>query len=150
MKAKYYQGLGALVLLLGCAPAVQRPVAVQRATRAYGCDSEAFTDAPSEHMLVELDTPFYVKAVEGVISSEGGEWPDGISVLVEIRPARGRGPTQQTDSNPDGSFRIPNVAPGEYCFKATAQGWQSVMGVIIVSRAAGASNRIRFAMPLGL
>jgi len=42
------------------------------------------------------------------------------------------------------------VPPGEYCFKATVDGWQSVVGVIVVTKSADPAARVSFEMLLGV
>jgi carboxypeptidase family protein len=115
------------------------------------CGSEGFTPSASEHVIVELDKPLRVRTVEGIVTSQAGDWPEGVSVLFEIRPmaeapSRPRG--VRTDRR--GHFEIPGVPAGEYCFKATTEGWQSVTGVIVVSPTADPDSRVNVEMPLGV
>jgi hypothetical protein len=114
------------------------------------CGIEGFTKSPSEHIIVELDQPFRVRSVEGVIKGQGGDWPEGVSVLFELRPTRGESKLKHANTDGRGSFKIPAVPAGEYCFKATADGWQSVVGVIVVSQDADPANTVTFEMPLGV
>lgn len=142
-------GLGVL-LVGGCRSTQAKADSKPAAAAGKRCGADGFTKSPSEHMLVELEKPFKVRSVEGVISSEGGEWPEGTSVIFELRSTRDQGKVRQVRTDSRGSFKIPDLPPGEYCFKATANGWQSVMGVIVVARDADAASKITFEMPLGV
>jgi hypothetical protein len=142
--------MGATALLLGSCASAQARGAESNPSKKSRCGIEGFTKSPSEHIVVELDQPFRLKTVEGVIASQGGVWPDGIFVLFELRPTHGTNKLRQAKTDSRGSFKIPDVAPGEYCFKATADGWQSVVGVIIVSKASDPATRVSFEMPLGV
>jgi hypothetical protein len=51
---------------------------------------------------------------------------------------------------PSGQFQIRGVPDGEYFFKATAIGWQSVIGTIIVSKDAALKQQINLYMALGV
>lgn len=150
MKAVAPQMGVTFVLLISCASAEPKSSATRESSKQASCGIEGFTKSPSEHMVVQLEQPFRVRSVEGVVTSQGGDWPEGISVLVELRSARSAGTMKQARSDPRGSFKIPDVAPGEYCFKATADGWQSVVGVIIVSKTADPASRVNFEMLLGV
>jgi hypothetical protein len=114
------------------------------------CGIERFTKSPSEHIVVEIEKPLRVRSVQGVITSQSGGWPEGTFVIFELRPTRNRGKVRQVRTDSRGSFKIPDLPPGEYCFKATANGWQSVIGVIVMARDADAASKITFEMPLGV
>jgi hypothetical protein len=43
-----------------------------------------------------------------------------------------------------------DITEGRYCFKATVNGWQSVTGIIIVSKRADPERSIVFEMKLGV
>jgi hypothetical protein len=135
-------------LLIGCASTPSRRVEVG-APGSVRCGVDGFTKSRSEHIVVELAQPVRVRSVEGVITSQAGEWPDDIAVTLELRPrAGGRSIHVQADGR--GSFKVPDVPPGEYCFKASADGWRSIIGVIVVAREADSAARIRLQMLLGV
>ena len=141
----------AFVLAIGCASAQSRGTATQSPSKRATCGIEGFTESPSEHMVVELEQPFRVRSVEGTITSQGGDWPEGIFVLLELRSADGgAGALKQAKTDAWGAFKIPDVPPGEYCFKATAEGWQSAVGVIVVSATADPTSKVSFEMLLGV
>src|SRR5262245_44386002 len=114
--------VGATALLIGSCASAQARGADSSPSKKYGCGIEGFTKSPSEHIVVELDRPFRVKTVEGVITSQGGEWPDGVFVLFELRPNHGKSKLRQSKTDSRGSFKVSDVPPGEYCFKAAVDG----------------------------
>lgn len=148
MKALMVMGVG-FMLLIGCASA-QTSSETQGKSKPATCGIEGFTKSPSEHIVVELEQAFRVRAVEGLVTSQGGDWPEGTAVLIELRPARGAGSLRQVRTDSRGVFKIPDIAPGEYCFKATAEGWQSVVGVLVVSKTADPATKVNFEMLLGV
>jgi len=107
-----------------------------------------FTPSPNEHIINEIDQPFVVSSVGGMITVER----DGplAGVLFEIQ---GPGPDRKirrckTDNN--GRFKIGHVPQGTYRFKATLISFQSEMGTIVVSKQALKTAEIRIAMPVGV
>src|ERR1700730_12737792 len=127
-----------------------RPNSLQRVDTGQRCGVEGFPPAPSDHIVVELKVPFRVRAVEGAIKSQAGDWPDNTFEIVEFRPRSRSGDVVSTRTDANGTFRMPELGAGEYCFKATAAGWQSITGLVIVSTTANPANRIVFEMPLGV
>jgi hypothetical protein len=142
--------MGIAALLLGSCASAQGKGAESNSPKKSRCGIGGFARSPSEHIVVERDQPFRVRTVEGVITSQGGDWPDGISVLFELRPTHGAGKLKQVKTDSRGSFKMPDVPPGDYCFKATVDGWQSVVGVIVVTEAADPAARVSFEMLLGV
>lgn len=112
------------------------------------CDFDKFTKSKTEHIINEIKTPFIVKTVIGKIESTGGAWPKSINILVELyNPKNG---ITSIHSDDQGFFEAKNVKTGTYCFKATINGWQSVIGIIIISNKADSKQKIIFMMPLGV
>jgi len=134
------------VLLGGASAAISADVNAPKSTH---CAIETFTKSPSEHTVVELEKPLRVRSVEGVITSQGGGWPEGVVVLFELRSTRGA-EVRHVRTDHQGAFKVPDVPPGEYCFKATADGWQSAVGAIVVTKAADPAARVSFEMLLGV
>jgi hypothetical protein len=97
--------------------------------------------------IIELETPFSVRQVKGVISLPGRNDPLP-NVLVEFRDIDGRIKTTRTDSH--GKFRFGNLSEGTYMFKATSDGFQSVIGTVILRRDAKKSEIIRVELPVGV
>jgi hypothetical protein len=141
--------IGTTLLLGSCASTAARG-ADANAPKPPHCGIDGFTTSPSEHIVVELEKALHVRSVEGVITSQSGGWPEGTFVTFELRPTRGAGKLRQVKANSRGSFKMPDMPPGEYCFKATADGWQSVVGVIVVTKTADPAARVSFEMLLGV
>jgi hypothetical protein len=112
------------------------------------CGLEGFTDAPGGHQLEEIEQPFIVSKVKGLIKSAVGDWPEGARILFELRSKEAGSITRRVETNKFGEFIIDGISEGQYCFKATIYGWQSVMGIIIVSKKADSKGEIRFSMRL--
>lgn len=119
--------------------------------RGPDCGLEGFTEAPDEHIIDEIAEPFVVRAVKGRIDNEAGPgwWKDCL-VLFEIRGIRKDTEVRRVYADENGSFVMGDVAEGRYCFKATVNGWQSVTGIIIVSKRADPEKSIVFEMKLGV
>ena len=49
-----------------------------------------------------------------------------------------------------GRFKISGTAAGRYCFKATKDGFQSVIGKIVVGKKSTHKASIELTMPLGV
>jgi hypothetical protein len=49
-----------------------------------------------------------------------------------------------------GRFRLRRLRPGEYLFKVTRSGFQSVVGRLTVSKAAAAKKPILIELPVGV
>lgn len=111
------------------------------------CGFEGFTVFPSEHKTVEIEQPFIVRAVKGRLTNTLGVWPEDppFPTLFEIR-RMGETAVIQAHVDGEGNFKIPSVPEGQYCFKATAYLWESVMGIIIVSKRAGHKKSIQIGM----
>jgi hypothetical protein len=107
---------------------------------------KGFLKSPTEQFIVEIREPFEVKIVHGIISGVRGEpMPD---VYFEIRDRFGRVRASKTDRL--GKFKIPNTSPGNYSFKTTRNGFQSVIGKISVSQKPPKEALIRLAMSVGV
>ena len=62
-----------------------------------------------------------------------------------------RGPgTSERISGHDGRFNIAHVPEGTYSFKATKDGFQSVVGTLIVSKKVNRQKTIEIGLPLGV
>jgi hypothetical protein len=138
---------------IGCMNSVQpstlegaeqrQPVIVSEACRVGD-----FTIMASDHILVEIQENFIVRKVRGRIISESGEWPPG-GVLFELKGLN-QEEIESTYSDTDGFFSMPKVKKGTYCFKASIEGWQSVMGIVVVDERDAKAAAIDFEMLLGV
>jgi hypothetical protein len=88
---------------------------------------KGFSKSPNEHEIIELDEPFLVRRIQGVVVDPTGTAVEG--VLVEIRDKNGKIFAATTAE--DGSFRI-RAKPGTYTFKTTFESFKSITGVIEV------------------
>lgn len=106
-----------------------------------------FTKSNYEHIINRLDQPIVVKNAEGQASSavDGTELED---TLIEVRlPETGR--VVGTRTNKNGHFKL-KLKPGTYLFKATKDGFQSVIGTLVVSKDASRRARILIEMKMGV
>jgi Carboxypeptidase regulatory-like domain len=115
----------------------------------FGGRFAGFAKSPMEHIIVEMKDPIVLREVQGVLRSAGGEWPENVEIVFEIRAQTPRSAVRTVLTDPRGRFHLNNVPVGSYMFKATANGWQSVVGTIIVSKNAKA-NQVDLLMPVGV
>jgi hypothetical protein len=114
------------------------------------CPFFEFTLAKPEHIIEEVEQPIVVCAIKGMVTNDVGGWPDKTRILFEIRRIGQRAKPIQAYGDGEGNFEIPHVPKGNYCFKATVDGWRSVMGIIKVTRRADPRKMIRIVMLLGV
>jgi hypothetical protein len=114
------------------------------------CGLEGFTQAAAEHIINEIKQPCIVKNIRGkILNATGHGWTKNVRVLFEIRRTEG-GNIIKTYADDKGNFKMKDIPEGQYFFKATVLGWQSVMGVIIVNKSANPNSQIVFKMLLGV
>ena len=108
---------------------------------------KGFIKSPTEQVIVELERPFEVRSIRGLITDHiGYPMPD---VLFEVRnPTTGKVFTTHTDHH--GRFKMSSLPAGTYSFKARRSGFQSVTGRIVVSKKADRKAIIKIEMPLGV
>jgi hypothetical protein len=107
-----------------------------------------FTKSPTEHIIVEIREPFVVRSVRGTISFEGREDPLA-QVLFEMRGLHDE-KVRAAVCDQSGRFRIHSVPAGTYQFKATRNGFQSVVGTIIVTKHAPKDSALKLTMRVGV
>jgi len=107
---------------------------------------KGFTKSPTEHIIDEPDKPFTARTVRGVVLDPSGAEMDG--VVVEIRDEAGR--IRGTKTNRKGTFKLGGVPKGTYKFKVTMNGFQSVVGNIVVSKKANKTDQVKIVMKLGV
>jgi hypothetical protein len=132
----------AAVTVLWLIPAPPSLVAQEKAT------VRDFAKSPTEHIINRVDEPFVVHFVTGTISCQKGEaLPNVLFEIqgpgIDLKIRRGT-----TDAN--GRFKIGDLPAGSYKFKATRNGFQSVMGTITVSKKAPKAGEIKITMPIGV
>lgn len=110
-----------------------------------------FTKSPTEHIINQIDQPFVVQSVKGFISRQSAGPTEPLSdVLFEIQGPGADRKIRRGTTDENGRFKIGHVPTGTYKFKATLNGFQSVMGTITVSKRAPKADEIRIAMPIGV
>lgn len=138
MRLRYALAVGSLsVTLAGTCPGQERSDIV--------C-LKGFTQSSQEHIIDERDTPFTVRAVKGVVFDPSGAEMDG--AVVELRNEAGR--IRGTKTNRKGAFKLAGVRKGTYKFKVTMDGFQSVVGDIVVSKKANKADRVTIVMKVGV
>lgn len=133
-----------LILLL----ATVLPAAAQSQLRFTEGEFAGFTKSSTEHIVVRLDQPITVRSARGRIVSkaDGTELADAI---FEVRvPGTDRVVGCKADAH--GRFKLPRLQPGTYAFKATKDGFQSVVGTLVISKAAKRDASILIIMELGV
>ena len=112
---------------------------------------EDFTESPTEHIINEIKDPFVVQSVEGKITLGGADRETPLAdTLFEIQGPGSNRRIRHTTADGNGRFRIGNVPNGTYKFKATLNGFQSVVGNITVSKGASKNQEIEVAMKVGV
>lgn len=110
-----------------------------------------FTKSPTEHIINQVDRPFVVQSVRGIISRQtGGPTEPLQNVLFEIQGPGTDRKIRRATTDESGQFKMGHVPVGTYKFKATLNGFQSVMGTITVSKEAPKTDEIKIAMAIGV
>lgn len=106
---------------------------------------KGFVREKPELNKVELGEPIAVRTVAGVILSPDRGPLRG--TLFEIRDRSGKILSALSDDT--GAFEIRHLRSGTYAFKATKNGFHSVVGTIVVSSKASPRNSIRIQVKVG-
>lgn len=110
-----------------------------------------FTKSPTEHIINRIKRPFFVQSVKGLISRQTtGPTEPLQDVLFEIQGPDHDRKIRRTKTDENGRFKIGHVPAGTYRFKATLNGFQSVMGIITVSKKASQNHEIKITMSIGV
>ncbi len=110
-----------------------------------------FTKSPTEHIINRIEQPFVVQSVKGIISRQtGGPTEPLPNVLFEIQGPDTERKIRRATTDDNGRFKIGHVPTGSYKFKATLNGFQSVMGTITVSKEAPKMDKIKITMAIGV
>jgi Carboxypeptidase regulatory-like domain len=107
-----------------------------------------FTKSPTEHVINQIDEPFVVRSVNGLIEFEGANQEALPRVLFEIRGPGTKKQIRQATTDRRGKFQVRHVPKGTYQFKATLNGFQSVVGTIVVTNKA-TTKSINISMRIG-
>ena len=104
-----------------------------------------FTKLQQEQVIVELPKPLHIREVSGTVLTAKSREPVR-KALFELRDdATGKVKATKTDS--EGRFQIKHIKDGKYTFKATRNGYQSVVGVLVVREKAPESQSLSIEMP---
>ena len=107
-----------------------------------------FTKSPTEHIINRIDEPFVVRSIRGYISDLAQEpVPEVLFELQGIGPDRR---IRKAVTDKKGRLAIKGVKDETYHFKATKNGWQSVIGTITVSGKANKNARIKIELHVGV
>jgi hypothetical protein len=89
-----------------------------------------------------------VRQVRGKVANEVGGWPEGTRVVFQTFGPATRPVVRTVTAAADGAFLIEGLAPGEYCFEASADGWDPVEGLLEVSTKPPKGATIELSLPL--
>lgn len=112
-------------------------------------DVSDFTKSPTERTIDQIEDPFRVRTVMGTISTTAGE-EGRADVLLEIEGPNDERTMRHVLTDKHGHFKITKLPEGNYRFKATLYGFQSVMGTIVVSKHAPGTADIKIEMRQGV
>jgi len=111
---------------------------------------KGFTISREEHIITHLDDPLTVREVKGTAFIANDEKAPLEGVLFELRGPGDSDTIRSTKTGRDGNFALRHIRPGKYLFKATSLGFQSLVGVVIVSPKAGRDQAILLRLKPGV
>jgi hypothetical protein len=135
--------LAVFFLLLGVA-------SIRAQERFPSGELEGFRKSATEGTIVHLQKPFVVRAVNGVIIRSVGDESPVEGALFELRGPGSSVIIRSATTRSDGKFSLSRVRHGKYVFKVTAPGFQSVVGIVLVSSRAAAGQIINLSMRPGV
>ncbi len=109
-----------------------------------------FTKSPAEHIIIKIDQPFVVRSIKGTVIQKESSREPLASVLFEIQGPGANRKIRRATTDSHGRFKIGHTLPGTCKFKATLNGFQSVMGNIVVSEKAAKTAEIKLEMLVGV
>ncbi len=109
-----------------------------------------FTKSPTEAIITRLDEPVVIRAVTGTVIRSVGDQSPLESTLIELRGPDDSTIIRAAKTDRQGRFHLRRVPPGKYMFKATSLGFQSVVGVVIVSPKAAPHRVLNLRMTPGV
>lgn len=113
------------------------------------CTASSFPEDVVAPMTEYEREPVVVAEVRGTLRSAGGEWPHAMRPLFELVPAAGPPHLRSVHAASDGRVRMRGIGPGIYCFRASAPGWQTVIGTLVIDRRA-VERVFSITLPLGV
>jgi hypothetical protein len=136
-----------MVIKILCAWFLLAPLCLSQHRITSG-ELAGFTESPTEHIINRLDNDLTVSKFEGRICFEDGSPLN--AVLIELRGPGNVSKIVSTKTNAAGVFHIRNLSEGNYFFKVTLNGYQSLIGHVIISAHAGKSKPIRLTLKVGV
>jgi hypothetical protein len=125
------------------------PVLCSGQGRFTSGELKGFTRSPHEHIIDRLDDPFTVRCISGTVVFESDGRPMK-GVLVEVRGPGDGTTVVGTRTNGSGQFSMARLKDGTYTFKATLDGYQSILGQVAISKIAPPTERIRLRLKPGV
>ncbi len=101
-----------------------------------------------EGFFQEWNHSIVTKEFIGTVASAGGEWPEGVDIIVEVKGTGENGLVRGQTADSKGRFRFRRLPAGSYTFKITCCGWDSIVGKLEIRRNAGGCNGCTFVMAL--
>ena len=101
---------------------------------------KGFTKSPTESEIVLIKQPVTLRAVMGTVTRSVGDESPLEDALIELRDPNGSKVIRAAKTDRLGRFHVGGVSPGTYVFKATALGFLSVVGTVVVSSRAKKSS----------
>lgn len=95
---------------------------------------KGFTRSPTEHIINRLNDTIITSAMTGMVLSIADQNAI-IGAIVEVRGLGANEAIRQTVTDNKGRFKIEPLAPGSYVVKVTKDGFQSIVGNLIVKAA---------------
>lgn len=114
------------------------------------CSLSHFTLAMDEHIIEKIEKPIIMRSIKAKITNMVGGWPDNTQILFEVRRNEIGAKTIRSYADSEGNVEVPQAENGHYCFKATVNGWRSVMGIIKVDKRAEPAKMILIVMLPGV
>ena len=106
---------------------------------------KGFSKSPTEHIIVRMHDPLTVSAVRGTLLFKDHNDPFK-DATFEIRGPGTSERIRGAKSDSAGQFIIRHVPQGTCAFKATKDGFQSVVGTLIVSKREDRQKTIKIEM----
>ena len=109
---------------------------------------------PASHMTNRISQPFVVRDFVGRVlpaehEAESEQWPYGtLPFNFEVHGPNGL--TVNVSVEADGTFRLPGLRSGKYCFRTSSEYLQGYEGTVIIDRAADPNATIEFRVALGV
>jgi hypothetical protein len=111
---------------------------------------KGFTISRGEHIIDHLDEAITVREVKGAATIALQDNSPLEGVQFELRGPGESGTIRSIKTDASGRFFLKNIHSGKYLFKATSLGFQSVVGVLIVSPQALREQTILLRMKPGV